>query len=308
MSDGMTLERQDSEGGERLKVEYRPADALIPYVGNAKKHAPEQISAIAASIKEFGFNNPILLDGENGVIAGHGRLMAAQKLGMDEVPTIDLAHLTDTQRRAYVLADNRLGEIGTRWDLELVSTELERLDVEGFEIELTGFSLDGLADAFDSDVNAKVGASDLDDEPDEWAGDGDMPEDHRENYSRKIKSPVYVPTGECPSVADLADSRKTEELVARIEARTDLSRDVAVFLRRAAERHTVFHFRNIAEFYAHADSDLQELMEDSALVIIDFEKAIEQGFLAVSDEMKDLFRSDYPDLDSPDAESTADGS
>lgn len=122
-----------------LTVTYRPTDVLIPYVGNAKVHEPAQISQLAASIKEFGFNNPILLDGKNGVIAGHGRLEAAQKLGMAEVPTIDLSHLTDAQRRAYILADNRLGEVNTSWDFDLLSSELDALKLDGFDIDLTGF-------------------------------------------------------------------------------------------------------------------------------------------------------------------------
>ena len=90
-------------------------DALIPYARNARTHSPEQISQIAASIREFGFTNPVLTDGRNGIIAGHGRVLAAQKLGMPEVPIIDLAHLTDAQKRAYILADNKLA-LNAGWD------------------------------------------------------------------------------------------------------------------------------------------------------------------------------------------------
>lgn len=130
-----------------LKIEYRPTDQLIPYVNNARKHSDKQISQIAASIKEFGFCNPILVDGENGVIAGHGRLAAAQKLGMDKVPCVELKDLTDTQRRAYILADNRLAET-SEWDPELLKNELSDLKIEGvdFDLELTGFELPELED------------------------------------------------------------------------------------------------------------------------------------------------------------------
>src|SRR6266542_3443662 len=93
-----------------LAIEQRPLDALIPFVRNAHTHSPQQIAQIAASIREFGWTNPILIDGENGVIAGHGRLLAAQKLGLAEVPVIELSHLSPTQKRAYILADNRLAE------------------------------------------------------------------------------------------------------------------------------------------------------------------------------------------------------
>jgi ParB-like chromosome segregation protein Spo0J len=114
-----------------------PAD-LIPYARNAKKHDDAQIAAIAGSIKEFGFNNPVLIDGGGGIIAGHGRVQAALKLGMTEVPCIVLDHLTDTQRRAYILADNKLAEIGGGWDEDLLSLELAELAGE-IDLTLAGF-------------------------------------------------------------------------------------------------------------------------------------------------------------------------
>jgi ParB-like chromosome segregation protein Spo0J len=105
---------------------FRP-DELIPYARNAKKHAPEQVAAIAASIKEFGFNAPVLIAADKTIVAGHGRVLAAQKLGLKEVPCVVLDHLTETQRRAYVLADNRLGELGGGWDAEMLKLEVEDL-------------------------------------------------------------------------------------------------------------------------------------------------------------------------------------
>ena len=114
-------------------------DSLIPYCRNARTHSNEQISKIAASIKEFGFLNPIIADGENGIIAGHGRVLAAQKLGMDELPVIEASHLTDAQRRAYVIADNRLA-LDAGWDDELLRVEFADLEDAGFDLELTGFT------------------------------------------------------------------------------------------------------------------------------------------------------------------------
>ena len=111
---------------------------LIPYINNARTHSTEQITQIAASIKEFGFCNPVLIDGQNGIIAGHGRVMAAQKLGMESVPTIELSHLNDTQRKAYILADNRLAEL-SGWDDELLRLELGELQDLDFDIDLIGF-------------------------------------------------------------------------------------------------------------------------------------------------------------------------
>ena len=117
-----------------------PVDALIPYARNARTHSPAQVAQIAASIRAFGFTNPVLVDGDRGVIAGHGRLLAARQLGMDTVPTIELGHLTEAQRRAYVLADNRLA-LSAGWDDEMLRLELGDLRLEGFDLALTGFDL-----------------------------------------------------------------------------------------------------------------------------------------------------------------------
>lgn len=124
-----------------LEVKYRNTDELIPYARNARTHSESQIAQIAASIKEFGFNNPILLDGDNGVIAGHGRLMAAQKLGLKQVPCIELSHLTETQKKAYILADNKIA-LNSGWDFDTLSIELEDLKLNDINVELTGFNLE----------------------------------------------------------------------------------------------------------------------------------------------------------------------
>lgn len=124
-----------------LKIVYRSPGDLIPYARNARTHSPEQIQRIAASIKEFGFTSPILLDGENGILAGHGRLAAAQLLKLDRVPTIDLTGLTKTQQRAYILADNRLA-LDAGWDDDLLKVEFEEIRAENFDLAITGFSED----------------------------------------------------------------------------------------------------------------------------------------------------------------------
>jgi DNA modification methylase len=122
-----------------IHLEYRPVDTLIPYARNAKQHSDAQVAQIAASIREFGWGAPILIDGQNNVIAGHGRLLAARKLGMTEVPVVPLEHLTDTQRRALILADNKIGE-NASWENELLGVELSELQEAGFDLGLTGFS------------------------------------------------------------------------------------------------------------------------------------------------------------------------
>jgi DNA modification methylase len=114
---------------------------LIPYARNSRTHSEAQVTKIAASIKEFGFLNPVIIDGESGIVAGHGRVMAAKKLGMHEVPVIEANHLTEAQRRAYVIADNRLA-LDAGWDDEMLRVEFAELEDLGFDLELTGFTLD----------------------------------------------------------------------------------------------------------------------------------------------------------------------
>lgn len=128
-----------------LSIEYRNIDDLIPYVNNSRTHSDEQVTQIASSIKEFGFTNPILIDEQGGVIAGHGRIMAGKKLGLEQVPTITLTGLTDAQKKAYVIADNKLA-LNAGWDFDLLRVEIEQLQELDFDIDLLGFDADELAD------------------------------------------------------------------------------------------------------------------------------------------------------------------
>jgi DNA modification methylase len=138
----------------------RVAD-LIPYARNSRTHSDEQVAQIAASIREFGFTNPVLVDGDRGIIAGHGRVLAARKLGLNEVPVIELTHLTEAQRRAYVIADNKLA-LNAGWDMDLLKVELGGLQADGFDLGLTGFSGDELAGLF---AESTDGLTDPDEAP-----------------------------------------------------------------------------------------------------------------------------------------------
>ena len=120
-----------------MKIQEVAVNKLIPYAKNSRTHSPEQVGQIAASIKEFGFRNPILVDGV-GIIAGHGRLLAAQKLGLDQVPTIDCSDMTESQKKAYIIADNKLA-MNAGWDNAMLTIELQDLEDEGFDLTLTGF-------------------------------------------------------------------------------------------------------------------------------------------------------------------------
>jgi ParB-like chromosome segregation protein Spo0J len=124
-------------------LEFVPVENLIPYARNSRTHSDAQVAQIAASIKEFGFTNPVLIDEADGIIAGHGRLLAARKLGMDEVPCLRLGYLSEIQKRAYIIADNKLA-LNSVWDDELLKLELHALDEADYSLEMTGFGPDEL--------------------------------------------------------------------------------------------------------------------------------------------------------------------
>ena len=148
---------------QNRKLEWRSVSSLIPYARNSRTHSDEQIAQIAASIKEFGWTNPILVDGDNGIIAGHGRLSAARKLGHEEVPVIELKDLTETQRKAYIIADNRLA-LNAGWDNEMLTIELNDLLADGFALDILGFDPKELNALLEPEV--VVGLTDEDAVPD----------------------------------------------------------------------------------------------------------------------------------------------
>jgi len=131
-----------------INVKYKLTDELIPYARNSRTHSDEQVAQIAASIKEWGWTTPILVDETGGIIAGHGRLLAARKLKMDQVPTIEASGWTDAQKRAYVIADNKLA-LNAGWDVNALKLELQEIDLEGFDLQLTGFQIGELSAMFD---------------------------------------------------------------------------------------------------------------------------------------------------------------
>ena len=155
-----------------LSIEYKRVDDLIPYVNNSRTHSDEQVTQVAASIKEFGFTNPILIDENNGIIAGHGRLMAAKKLKLEQVPTITLEGLTDAQRKAYVIADNKLA-LNAEWDFDLLKIEIESLQEDDFKLDLLGFDVD--------ELNGILGFDDIAEE-DEEEPEQDYEDNYKEQY------------------------------------------------------------------------------------------------------------------------------
>lgn len=251
-----------------IEITTKLVTELIPYVNNSRTHSDEQVAQIAASIKEFGWTNPILVDGDNGIIAGHGRLQAARKLGYKEVPTIELSGLTETQKKAYIIADNKLA-LNAGWDNEMLKIELTDLLADGFALDILGFDQADLDEIFIPEEEPK------EDNP----------------YTTNVNTPSYEPVGEKPALEELYDDEKAMDLITTIQA-SKLSDKEKQFLMAAASRHIVFNYEKIANFYAHSSKECQELMEDSALVIIDFDKAIEKGFVKLTDEINEMFDID----------------
>jgi DNA modification methylase len=169
---------------EPLRIEYRAIETLIPYARNPRTHTEAQIAKIAASIVEFGWTQPILVDGENGIIAGHGRLAAARKLNLTEVPVIELGHLTPAQKRAYVIADNRLA-LDAGWDEEMLALELAELSEAGFDLALTGMSTDEIEQLLD-EIEAEIAPADAAtfEDADQASADEAIPEPPRIVISR----------------------------------------------------------------------------------------------------------------------------
>lgn len=147
------------DGKKALQVVYVELDKLIPYVGNSRTHSKEQVNQIAASIKEFGFTNPVLVDEHKGIVAGHGRVMAAEKLQLAKVPVIELAHLSEAQKKAYIIADNKLA-LNAGWNEEMLANELAALQEFDFDLALTGFSEEELNDLLPDVEEVKTGLTD----------------------------------------------------------------------------------------------------------------------------------------------------
>ena len=254
-----------------IEIQYKATEDLIPYARNSRTHSAEQVAQIAASIREFGWTNPVLIDGENGIIAGHGRVLAAHKLGETQVPTIELSHMSDTQKRAYIIADNKLA-LNAGWDNEMLALEIDDLKEAGFGIDILGFSESELNDLFG---NTK---------------------DDENIYTQKINTPVYEPSEIKPNVKDLFNDEKAFEIIAKIKA-AKIPQHEKDFLMLTAGRHVVLNFQLIADYYAHSDEVVQELMEDSALVIVDFDDAIANGWVNLSKKLDDVYDAENGESD-----------
>jgi hypothetical protein len=251
-------------------IQFVPLSKLVHNPDNPRVIRDERFEKIRKSIEDFpdmlNFRTLVCVsvdDGKYMVLGGNQRLAAMRELKIKKAPIMLADHWTEEQRREFIIKDN-VGYGDWDWDALANDWDVGELSDWGLDIPI--------------------------------GTDEEGPEEEREIYSGKVKVPIYEPTGKKPKLKELIDLTKTERLISEIEA-SKLPKDVKVFLCHAAARHTEFHYGKIADYYAHADALTKEYMERSALVIVDIDKAIENGLVKMHDEISEVFKSDYPNAE-----------
>jgi len=242
-----------------MEIVYKKLDEIKPYANNPRFN-DEAVEYVANSIREFGFKVPIIIDKNGEIVAGHTRYKASLELGLKEVPCIIADDLNEEQIKAFRLADNKVSE-KSEWNYDLLEIELADigLDMSGF-----GF-LEGLEEELEEELDNE--------------------------YTTKIKIPQYDIKGFEPKIQDLVDEYKVNQLIDEIQA-SNVTEEQKDFLIKAAQRHLAFNYGEIAEYYAHQDKEMQELMEKSALVIIDIKDAIANGYVELTDKLEEIMNDD----------------
>lgn len=228
-------------------------DEIIPYENNPRMNE-KAVEGVANSIKEFGFQNPIILDKHNVIICGHTRLKAAKKLGLEMIPCVVAENLTDEQVKAYRLADNKVAE-KSEWDDDALAKELN--DILNIDMSDFGFL------------------------------EKDLKQDAEEKYTTKIDIVQYEISGPKPEISDCVNVAKYKALVEEIDA-SDSPEEEKTFLKLLAARFIRFDFGKIANYYAHSDKDVQELFERSIAVQIDFKDAIQNGAVRLQEDLQEI--------------------
>lgn len=245
-----------------MKIKYINPELLHGYANNAKEHTEEQVRKVAESIKRFGFVQPIVADKNNEIIIGHCRQLASVMLGLEGVPVLYVDNLTEEEVKALRIADNKLNE--SAWNMELVIPELDLLSKD--LVDLIGFDLEN------EEILNNIEGENI--------------------YTKKIVPPVYEPKNEKPLLEQLFDDSRAKAYLVEIE-NSKLSKEEKEFLKLSAYRLVVFNYDKIADFYAHSEGEIKDLIEKLALVIIDFDKAIENGYVKVCDELFTNLEEDY---------------
>ena len=244
----------------KISIQYVKIQDIIPYDKNPRIN-DDSVDKVAASIREFGFKVPIMLDSKNVVIAGHTRLKAAKKLKLKELPCVYADDLSDEQVKALRLADNKVGE-SSLWDEDLLNEELSGI----LNIDMDAFGFGAVEAAVEEAFND-------------------------DKYTFTTNIPQYEIVGDCPELEECFDQEKANELIEEIE-KSSVKENEKAFLIEAAKRHTIFDYRKIAEYYAYATAEMQRLMERSALVIIDVNDAIANGYATLNQSVVEMMEGE----------------
>jgi len=241
---------------------------LKPNPANPRTIKDDKFHKLVQSVKTFPEMlklRPIVVNDKMEVLGGNMRLRACIEAGMSEVTIIRASELTEDQQREFIIKDNvGFGD----WDMDALANEWDADELQEWGLDLGVYG---------------------------GGEDGEQGESEN-NYSKKIEAPIYEPKNEKPDYLSLFDQERTNELIQEIQA-SNIPQQEKDFLTLAAYRHTVFNYERIADFYAHSSPEVQKLMEDSALVIIDFNRAIELGYVKLSNEIANLYNEEYPDAE-----------
>lgn len=247
------------------QIVYKKVSELKNNPNNPRKN-DTAVDTVAKSIEKYGFRNPLIIDDAGIVWCGNTRLKAAKKLKLKEVPCIIVNDLTEKQMTELALLDNKTNEIA-EWDTDMLSDILKSVDLSDF----SELSWEGIDIPSDTDFTS--------------GNEEDNP------YTKKIDIPQYQITGECPDIKELVNLDKQKELEKEI-LKSNISKEQKEFLINASKRHLVFDYGKIAEYYTHQNKEMQELMEKSALVIIDFNDAIKNGYVELRKEIMEYIEDE----------------
>jgi len=244
----------------KLSISYIPISEIKPYENNPRKN-DKAVEIVKNSIKQFGFKNPIILDKNNEIIAGHTRLEASKQLDYKEIPVIWADDLTPEQVKAFRIMDNKSQEFSD-WDIEKLQIEFKDLEEYEFDTDLTGFNTKEINEILDNQSS---------------------------KYTNKIEVPIYEPSNKKPDINELYNENKTNKLLNKIDL-LKIDNKEKEFLKKTAQRFLEFRYDKIADYYAHSNNKVKEIMEKLALVIVDFNKAIEEGFIELSEDLASKYK------------------